>query len=117
MKWQENRPLLSTQAIRIHERTVRLTHRLKQALGATPGDTILTPLEAESSAALAAFSVANWDGEELTSGRRPRRPKPVSVRPLTIAQNGMRANVPFFLLKGAIDLLADVVGGLAESRP
>lgn len=63
------------------------------------------------------FSGANWDGEELTSGRRPRRPKPVSGRTLTIAQNGMRASVPFFLLKEEIDLLADDVGGLAESRP
>lgn len=116
LKWQEKRPLLSSQAIRIHERAARLTHRLKQAQGAILGDTILTPLGGESSAALAAFSVANWDGEELTSGRRPRRPKPIIARPLTIARNGLRASVPFFMLKEDIDLLADGVGGLAESR-
>ena len=68
------------------------------------------------SAALAAFSVANWDGEALTRALRERRPKPIIVRPLTIAHNGVRASVPFFLLEEEIDLLADAVGGLAAGR-
>ncbi len=100
----------------IWERTARLTHRLKQALAAIPGVTLYTPLEAKRSAALAAFSVANWDGEALTRALRERRPKPIIVRPLTIAHNGVRASVPFFLLEEEIDLLADAVGGLAAGR-
>ncbi len=100
----------------IWERTAQLTHRLKQALGAIPGVTLLTPLEAGRSAALAAFSVVNWDGEALTRALRERRPKPIIVRPLTIAHNGVRASVPFFLLEEEIDLLADAVGSLAASR-
>ena len=100
----------------IWERTAQLTYRLKQALDAIPGVTLLTPLEAEGSAALAAFSVANWDGEALTRALRERRPKPIIVRPLTIAHSGVRASVPFFLLEEEIDLLADAVGSLAASR-
>ena len=50
----------------IWERTAQLTRRLKQALRAIPGVTLYTPLQAEHSAALVAFSIANWDGEELT---------------------------------------------------
>ncbi len=68
------------------------------------------------SAALAAFSVANWDGEALTRALRERRPKPIIVRPLTIAYNGVRASVPFFLLEEEIDLLAEAIRCLAESR-
>ncbi len=100
----------------IWERTAQLTHRLKQALAAIPGVTLYTPLEAERSAALAAFSVANWDGEALTRALRERRPKPIIVRPLTIAHNGVRASIPFFLLEEEIDLLAAAVHNLAESR-
>ena len=100
----------------IWARTAQLTDRLKQALGAIPGVTLYTPLEAECSAALAAFSVANWDGEELTRALRERGPKPVIVRPLTIAHNGVRASVSFFLLEEEIDLLADAVESLAASR-
>ena len=115
----------------IWERTAQLTHRLKQALGAIPGVTLYTPLEAERSAALVAFSIANWDGEELTLTLRQRwpqayaaasaphspKPKPIIVRPLTIAHNGVRASIPFFLLEEEIDLLAEAVRNLAESRP
>ena len=101
----------------IWKRTAQLTHRLKQALGAIPGVTLYTPLQAEHSAALVAFSVASWDGEELTRALRERRAKPIIVRPLTIAHNGVRASVPFFLLEEEIDLLAAAVRHLAESRP
>ena len=115
---------------RIWERTVQLTRRLKQALGAIPGVTLYTPLEVECSAALVAFTVANWDGEELTRALRQRRPqafatasaahlqepKPIIVRPLTIAHNGVRASIPFFLLGEEIDLLAEAVRNLAERR-
>ena len=100
----------------IWERTAQLTHRLKQALDAIPGVMLLTPLEAEGSAALAAFSVANWNGQALTRALRERRPKPIIVRPLTIAHSGARASVPFFLLEEEIDLLADAVGSLAANR-
>ena len=85
-------------------------------MAAVPGVTLYTPLEAERAAALAAFSVANWGGEELTRALRERGPKPVIVRPLTIAHNGVRASVPFFLLEEEIDLLAEAVGSLAASR-
>ena len=100
----------------IWARTAQLTDRLKQALDAVPGVTLYTPLEAERAAALAAFSVAGWGGEELTRALRERRPKPIIVRPLTIAHNGVRASVPFFLLEEEIDLLAEAVGSLAVSR-
>ncbi len=100
----------------IWARTAQLTDRLKQALDAIPGVTLFTPLEAERSAALAAFSVANWDGEALTRALRERGPKPIIVRPLTIAHNGVRASVPFFLLEEEIDLLAEAIRCLAESR-
>ena len=113
----------------IWERTAQLTHRLKQALDAIPSVTLYTPLEADRSAALVAFSIANWDGEELTLTLRQRWPqafaaasaahlqKPIIVRPLTIAHNGVRASLPFFLLEEEIDLLAEAVRNLAESRP
>ena len=115
----------------IWERTAQLTRRLKQALRAIPGVTLYTPLETKHSAALAAFSLANWDGEELTLTLRHRwpqasanasaphspKPKAIIVRPLTIAHNGVRASVPFFLLEEEIDLLAAAVRHLAESRP
>ena len=100
----------------IWARTAQLTQRLKQALDAIPGVTLYTPLEAERSAALAAFAVANWDGEALTRALRERRPQPIIVRPLTIAHNGVRASIPFFLLEEEIDLLAAAVHNLAESR-
>ena len=114
----------------IWERTAQLTHRLKQALRTIPGVTHYTPLEADRSAALVAFSIANWDGEELTLTLRHRwpqafatasaahlpKPKPIIVRPLTIAHNGVRASLPFFLLEEEIDLLAEAVRNLAESR-
>ena len=100
----------------IWARTAQLTDRFKQALAAIPGVTLFTPLEAERSAALAAFAVANWDGEALTRALRERGPKPIIVRPLTIAHDGVRASVPFFLLEEEIDLLADAVGSLAASR-
>ena len=100
----------------IWARTAQLSDRLKQALGAIPGVTLHTPLEGGRSAALAAFSVAGWDGEEVTRALRERRPKPIIVRPLTIAHNGVRASVPFFLLEEEIDLLAEAAGSLAESR-
>ena len=115
---------------RLWARTAQLTRRLKRALRAIPGVTLYTPLEAERSAALVAFGVANWDGEELTralrqrgpetfataSAARAQKPKPVIVRPLTIAHNGVRASLPFFLLEEEIDLLAEAVRSLAESR-
>ena len=115
----------------IWERTAQLTHRLKQALDAIPSVTFYTPLEADRSAALVVFSVANWDGEKLTLTLRQRwpqalaaasaahlqKPKPIIVRPLTIAHNGVRASLPFFLLEEEIDLLAEAVRSLAESRP
>ena len=101
----------------IWARTAQLTCRLKQALAAIPGVTLYTPLKAERSAALAAFSVAGWDGEELTRALRECQPMPIIVRPLTIAHSGVRASVPFFLLEEEIDLLADTVRSLAESRP
>ena len=101
----------------IWERTAQLTRRLKQALRAIPGVTLYTPLQAEHSAALVAFCAANWDGEELTRTLRERWAKPIIVRPLTIAHNGVRASVPFFLLEEEIDLLAAAVHHLAESRP
>ena len=112
----------------IWERTAQLTHRLKQTLHTIPGVTLYTPLEADRSAALVAFSIANWDGEELTLALRQRWPqafaaasaahlqKPIIVRPLTIAHNGVRASLPFFLLEEEIDLLAEAVRSLAESR-
>ena len=100
----------------IWARTAQLTDRLKQALDAIPGVTLHTPLEAERSAALAAFSVARWDGEALTRALRERGPKPIIVRPLTIAHSGVRASVPFFLLEEEIDLLAEAIRCLAESR-
>ena len=100
----------------IWERTAQLTHRLKQALDTIPGVTLYTPLEAERSAALAAFAVPSWDGETLTRALRERQPKPIIVRPLTIAHNGVRASIPFFLLEEEIDLLAAAVRSLAESR-
>ena len=40
----------------------------------------------------------------------------IIVRPLTIAHNGVRASIPFFLLEEEIDLLAAAVRNLAESR-
>ena len=52
----------------------------------------------------------------MTRALRERRPKPIIVRPLTIAHNGVRASVPFFLLEEEIDLLAEAAGSLAESR-
>ncbi len=73
------------------------------------------PLNADRSAALAAFSVASWDGDELTCALRERRPEPIIVRPLTIAHSGVRASVPFFILEEEIDLLEDAVGSLAAS--
>ena len=100
----------------IWARTAQLTCRLIRALAAIPGVTLYTPLEAESYAALAAFSVAGWDGEELTRALREHRPKPVIVRPLTIAHDGVRASVPFFLLEEEIDLLVEAVGSLAATR-
>lgn len=100
----------------IWARTAQLTDRLKLALADIRGVTLYTPLEAERSAALTAFSVAGWDGEELTRALRERQPKPVIVRPLTIAHSGVRASMPFFLLEEEIDLLAEAVGGLAASR-
>ena len=79
---------------------------------------LLLPEEpAEHSAALVAFSVASWDGEELTRTLRERWAKAIIVRPLTIVHNGVRASVPFFLLEEEIDLLAAAVHQLAESRP
>ncbi len=101
----------------IWERTAQLTRRLKQALRAIPGVTLYTPLQADRSAALVAFSIASWDGEELTRALRERWPKAIIVRPLTIAHNGVRASVPFFLLEEEINLLAAAVHHLAESRP
>ena len=101
----------------IWERTAQLTRRLKQALRAIPGVTLYTPLQADRSAALVAFSIASWDGEELTRALRERWPKAIIVRPLTIAHNGVRASVPFFLLEEEINLLAAAVRHLAESRP
>jgi len=98
----------------IWERTAQLTCRLKQALRAIPGVTFYTPLEADRSAALAAFGVANWDGAELTRTLRQRWR--IIVRPLTIAHNGVRASVPFFLLEEEIDLLTEAVRSLAASR-
>lgn len=83
---------------------------------AFPGVTLYTPFEAGRSAALAASSVARWDGEALTRTLRERWAKAIIVRPLTIAHNGVRASVPFFLLEEEIDLLADAVGSLAASR-
>ena len=114
----------------IWERTAQLTHRLKQALGPITGVTLYSPPEADRSAALVAFAIANWDDEELTLTLRQRwpqslaaasaahlqKPKPIIVRPLTIAHNGVRASVPFFLLEEEIDLLAAAVRHLAESR-
>lgn len=52
----------------------------------------------------------------MTRTLRERWAKAIIVRPLTIAHNGVRASVPFFLLEEEIDLLADAVGSLAASR-
>ncbi len=95
-------------------RTAQLTRRLKQGLLAIPGVTLYTPFETERSAALVSFTVAGWDGAELTQTLRDRWR--IIVRPLTIAHNGVRASVSFFLLEDEIDLLIDAVRSLAQSR-
>lgn len=96
----------------IYERTALLTQRLKRGLLTIPGVTLYTPFETENSAALVSFGVDNWDGAQLTQALRDRWR--IIVRPLTIAHNGVRASVPFFLLESEIDRLVEAVRSLTQ---
>ena len=96
----------------IWRRTEKLSNRLKDALRAIPGITVYTPLPAEQSAALVAFSVKGWSGQALA--RELRRRFNIVAKALPGALNGMRASLPFFLLESEIDAFAEGIAALAS---
>jgi selenocysteine lyase/cysteine desulfurase len=98
----------------IWARTAALTTRLKTGLAQIPGVVIHTPAAPEASAALVSFSVAGWDGDDLSGALRARWN--IMIKALYLSANGLRASVPFFLLDAEIDLLVDAIAILAAER-
>lgn len=95
-------------------RTAALTTRLKNGLAHIPGVVIHTPVSPELSAALVSFSVAGWDGNDLSAALRGRWN--IIIKALYLSANGLRASIPFFLLEEEIDLLIEAIAILAAER-
>ena len=98
----------------IWQRTVALTTRLKDGLGAIPGITLYTPTSPELSASLVSFGLEGWDGDDLSEVLRQRWN--IIIKALYISANGLRASVPFFLLEEEIDLLLEAIATLAAEK-
>ena len=99
----------------IDQRTTLLANRLKQQLGQLNGVSLLTPLQAERSAALVTFGLAGWTGESLA--RQLRRRWKMIVKPLPHSRQGLRISLPFFLLEEEIDQLVTALRTLQSETP
>ena len=95
----------------IERRTAELTHQLKRGLQSIEGATLWTPADDGKSAALVAFGLAGWTGEQLTETLRARWK--MIVKPLPHTREGLRISVPFFLLESEIETLLDAIRTLA----
>lgn len=95
----------------IERRTAEVTHQLKSGLQSIEGTALWTPVDDEQSAALVAFGLAGWTGEQLTETLRARWN--MIVKPLPHTREGLRISVPFFLLESEIETLLDAIRTLA----
>lgn len=98
----------------IAECTRHLTTRLKQGLLQLPEVTLETPSHPEASAALVAFSVDGWTGDELAASLRERWK--MIVKPQPTHQNGLRVSVTFFQLEEELDRLLEALRILIGER-
>ena len=95
----------------IQERTNLLTAHLKTSLQSIDGTIVYTPISFNRSAALVAFGLDGWTGEDLALQLRQRWN--MIAKPLPHTREGLRISVPFFLLEEEIDQLIEAIRELA----
>lgn len=97
----------------IWDRTVTLTTRLKEGLLAIPDVKLLTPKDAELSAALVSFEVGGWQGVDVRDALREKWQ--IVIKAIPHVSPGLRASLPCFLLEDEVDLLLEKLTELKTS--
>lgn len=98
----------------IWKRTIELTRRLKDGIGAIPGSMLLTPRSTSRSAALVSFELEGLDGIDVRDALRERWN--IVIKAIPHVGSGLRTSVPFFLLESEIDFLVEKLTVLAHEK-